>query len=99
MLPRQLPSKAMKWRVIIRVGFSDDRGSGVRNWFAKLCGDCDIRQTPTGTWESPAADPVRAAQTLSEVLKGLANRADKYSRNMEHLWVYLDRVKDDEKTG
>jgi hypothetical protein len=92
-------SNIMKWRVIIRVKFSGDSGSVLRKQFAKHCEACEIRQTDAGTWESPAVDPVGAAQALSAILNGLANHASHYSRKMEHFWVYLDRVKDDEQNG
>jgi hypothetical protein len=87
----------MRWRVIIRMGLFRDDGSVVRNTFEPILRGCGIQNTQTGTWESPAVDPMCAAQTLSNVLSELANLAQNFQGDspvLKHFWVYLDKVED-----
>lgn len=85
------------WRVIVRISYFHDVGSGLRNnhvvpFFAAL----GLQNTATGTFESAAVDPIRAANQLSQVLQAIANPkqfadVDKQAA-LKHLWVYIDRV-------
>jgi hypothetical protein len=55
-----------------------------------------LQNTATGTFESPAVDPVQTATQLSQVLQTIAdpqqfNDVDAQAA-LKHLWVYIDRV-------
>ena len=78
------------------MGLLGDEGLSIRNTFEPLFADCGIRNTQTGTWESPAVEPDCAAHTLSNVLTALAGLADGQDNTpcMKHFWVYLDKVND-----
>jgi hypothetical protein len=85
------------WRVIVRISYFHDAGSGLRNnhvvpFFAAL----GLQNTATGTFEAAAVDRVQAAQQLSSVLHAIADPqqfADVDPQAaLKHLWVYIDRV-------
>ncbi len=63
------------WRVIVRISYFRDTGSGLRNNhvvppFTTL----GLQNTATGTFESPAVDRIQAANILSQVLQAIAPR-------------------------
>jgi len=85
------------WRVIVRISYFHDTGSGLRNhhvvpFFTAL----GLQNTATGTFESPSVDPVQAASQLANVLQAIANPQQfndvDAQAALKHLWVYIDRV-------
>jgi hypothetical protein len=84
------------WRVILRISYTNDVGSGLRNNVVPILQALGLNHTATGTFESAAVDRVRAAEHLSQVLEAIANpqqfpevHPDAF---LKHLWVYIDRV-------
>ena len=87
----------MAWRVIVRISYSHDRQSRLRNtYIVPLFNALGLQNTMTGTWESPAVDEAQAAQCLCQVLQTLANPQQFSDVDplalLNHLWVYIDRV-------
>ena len=84
------------WRVILRISYTSDLGSGLRNNVVPILQALGLQHTATGTFESPAVNRVRAANHLSQVLQAIANPRqfpDIHSQAfLKHLWVYIDRV-------
>ena len=84
------------WRVILRISYTGDFGSGLRNNVVPIFQSLGLRHTSTGTFESPAVDRGRAADHLSQVLQAIANPQQfpevHAQAVLKHLWVYLDRV-------
>ena len=85
------------WRVIVRISYFHDVGSRLRNnhvvpFFAAL----GLRNTATGTFESPSVDRLQAANQLSQVLQAIANPQQfndvDAQAALNHLWVYIDRA-------
>lgn len=85
------------WRVIVRISYFHDTGSGLRNnhvvpFFTAL----GLNNTATGTFESPAVDQVQAATQLSNVLNAIANPQQfkdvDSQAALKHLWVYIDKA-------
>lgn len=89
----------MSWRVIVRVGLTQDTGSIVRNGaLVPELVAMGLHNTATGTWEASFATEALAAARLSNVLAVLArptaiNGADPAVR-LKHLWVYIDDQSD-----
>ncbi len=52
------------WRVILRISYTGDLGSGLRNNVVPLFQALGLQHTATGTFESPAVDQVDAANQL-----------------------------------
>ena len=93
--PKPKTPTVMNWRVIVRFSFERDAGSRLRNQIAAALNSCGIQNTNTGSWESAAANPTQAANQLSEVLQALAvvsEQPDAQSVDLDHIWVYIDRV-------
>jgi hypothetical protein len=86
----------MKWRVIIRMSFTYDRGSRLRYRVEKSLAECGIRLIKTtGTWESHAVSAQEAAKMFQEVfalLSGLAESGQHGRGRLNHLWIYIDRA-------
>ena len=85
------------WRVIVRVSYFRDTGSGLRNQhIVPFFNALGLQNTATGTFESAAVDSIRAATQLSNVLQALANPQQFHDVDpqvaLKHLWVYIDRV-------
>ena len=84
------------WRVISRISYTRDIGSGLRNRVVPIFQALGLHHTATGTFESPAVDRVQAANHLSQVLQVIANPQqfpDVHTQAvLKHLWVYIDRV-------
>jgi len=84
------------WRVILRISCTGDLGSGLRNHVVPIFQALGLQHTATGTFESPAADRVGAANYLSQVLQAIANPQQfpevHAQAVLKHLWVYIDRV-------
>ena len=87
------------WRVIIRWSFDNDTTSSMRNALESLLGQAGIKRTTTGTWECQTANPVDAAQKISDLLARVANPALVNGVNsgflLDHLWIYIDRGQGD----
>lgn len=84
------------WRVILRISYPGDFGSGLRNNVVPLFQALGLQHTATGTFESPAVDRLHAANCLSQVLQAIAN-PQQFSEvhaqaALKHLWVYIDRA-------
>ena len=84
------------WRVILRISYTSDIGSGLRNNVVTILQALGLQHTATGTFESPAVDRVQAANYLSQVLQAIANPQQfpevHVQSVLKHLWVYIDRV-------
>lgn len=84
------------WRVILRISYTSDIGSGLRNNVVPILQALGLQHTATGTFESPAVDRVQAAFHLSQVLEAIANPQQfpevHAQAVLKHLWVYIDRV-------
>ena len=84
------------WRVIVRISYFNDRGSRLRNHVVRFFNALRLRNTATGTFESPAVDQVQAANQLSRVLQAIANpqqfRDVDAQTALNHLWVYIDQA-------
>lgn len=89
----------MVWRVIVRIGITSDDGSVVRNsLILPELSAAGLENTKTGTWECSHANPVDAANHLSQILMKLAspNSISGASKSMylKHMWIYIDNVGD-----
>ncbi len=84
------------WRVILRISYTGDVGSGLRNNVVPILQALGLQHTATGTFESPAVDRVQAANHLSQVLQAIANPQQfpevHAQAVLKHLWIYIDRV-------
>jgi len=84
------------WRVILRISYTSDLGSGLRNNVVPIFQALGLHHTATGTFESPAVDRVQAAHYLAQVLQAIANPQQfpevHAQAVLKHLWVYIDRV-------
>lgn len=84
------------WRVILRISYTGDLGSGLRNNVVPMLQALGLKHTATGTFESPAVDRVQAANHLARVLQAIADPqqfADVHAQAvLKHLWVYIDRA-------
>lgn len=85
------------WRVILRISYTSDMGSGLRNkHVVPIFNKLGLHHTATGTFESPAVDRSQVAQHLSEVLQAVANPQQfpdvDAQAALKHLWVYIDQV-------
>jgi hypothetical protein len=84
------------WRVILRISYTGDFGSGLRNTVVPIFQALGLQHTATGTFESPAVDRVQAATHLAQVLRAVADPQQFPNVHahavLKHLWVYLDRV-------
>ncbi|MGA7499794.1 MAG: hypothetical protein WBX00_23945 [Isosphaeraceae bacterium] len=85
------------WRVIVRISYFHDRGSGLRNnHVVPFFNALGLQNTATGTFESPAVDQVQAATQLALVLQAIANPQQfndvDTQAALKHLWGYIDRV-------
>jgi hypothetical protein len=84
------------WRVIVRISFFHDTGSRLRNHLVPMFQAMGLQNTHTGTWESPAVVLTQAATQMNLVLQAVANPqavpgVDPQTE-LNHLWVYIDRV-------
>lgn len=84
------------WRVILRISYTSDVGSGLRNNVVPILQALGLQHTATGTFESPAVDRVQAANHLSQVLQVITNPQQfpevHAQAVLKHRWVYIDRV-------
>jgi hypothetical protein len=84
------------WRVILRISYTSDLGSGLRNNVVPIFQALGLHHTATGTFESAAVERVQAANHLAQVLQAVANPQQfpevHAQAVLKHLWVYIDRV-------
>ena len=84
------------WRVILRISYTSDLGSGLRNNIVPILQALGLQHTATGTFESAGVDRVRAANHLAQVLQALAEPQQFPEVHpqavLKHLWVYIDRA-------
>jgi hypothetical protein len=84
------------WRVILRISYTADVGSWLRNNVVPILQALGLQHTATGTFESAAVDRVRAADHLAQVLQAIADPQQfpevHAQAVLKHLWVYIDRA-------
>ena len=84
------------WRVILRISYTSDVGSGLRNNVVQILEALGLQHTATGTFESAAVDRVHAANHLAKILQTIANPQQfpevQAQAVLKHLWVYIDRA-------
>ncbi len=85
------------WRVIVRISYFHDTGSGLRNnHVVPFFNALGLQNTATGTFESAAVNPIEAATQLSQVLQAVSNPQQfndvDAQAALKHLWVYIDRA-------
>jgi hypothetical protein len=85
------------WRVIVRISYTGDTNSFLRNnYIMNFFNAMGLQRTATGTFESQAVDPVQAAQQLGSVLRVLSITPHlpdiAPGATLQHLWVYIDRA-------
>jgi len=91
---REVKAIYMKWRVIIKISFNDDRGSRLRCRVAECLEPSGIKfMRHSSTWEGPAVSPQEAAKQLARVLALVSDpQAEGIRRSrLDHLWIYIDR--------
>jgi hypothetical protein len=84
------------WRVIVRISYSRDTGSVLRNHVVQFFNTLGLQNTATGTFESLAVPRTQAATQLSNVLNAIANPQQVPNVDpqvaLKHIWVYIDRA-------
>jgi hypothetical protein len=84
------------WRVILRISYTSDINSGLRNTVVPIFQALGLQHTATGTFESPAVGRAQAVNHLSQVLQAVADPQQfpqvHAQAVLKHLWVYIDRV-------
>lgn len=84
------------WRVIVRISFSQDRGSRLRNHLVPMFAAMGLQNTHTGTRESAGTDLAQTAMQMSLILQAIANPQSvpgvDPQAELNHFWVYLDRA-------
>lgn len=84
------------WRVIVRISFFHDNQSRLRNHVANMFAAMGLQNTNTGTWESPAVPLNQSTTQMTLVLQALGNPQAipgvDPQVELNHLWVYIDRV-------
>lgn len=86
----------MKWRVILKMSFTNDPGSKLRNRVAQCLAECGIKPSiQTSTWEGNAVSASEATKQFEKVFSLLSNPnqiAGIRRARLDHLWIYIDRV-------
>ncbi len=84
------------WRVIVRLSYTSDTSSYLRNTIEPMLTGCGLHSTGTGTWESNAVPANIAANQLGQVLQQAADPSTINNVNpdahLNHLWIYVDRA-------
>jgi hypothetical protein len=84
------------WRVIVRISYTSDTGSVLRNHVVQFFNALGLHNTATGTFESAAVPRNQAATQLANVLNAVADPLQVPNSDpqvtLKHLWVYIDRV-------
>ena len=82
----------MKWRVIIRMSFTNDRGLQYR--VARSLKSCGIYHSrTTGTWEGRAVEAEEAVKQFHNIFDLLAGLTrERGLGQLNYLWVYIDRA-------
>jgi hypothetical protein len=90
----------MKWRVIVRMSFNNDKGSRLRYRVEQCLAACGIKRSRmTATWEGNAVSALEASKQFETVFKLLADPtkiAGPRPARLDHLWIYIDRAKNPE---
>jgi hypothetical protein len=81
----------MLYRVIVRVSYTADTGSVIRNALFPLMQAAGLQNTGTGTWESDATELSLAATSLAGILTELGGLDDPNGSFLKHVWIYIDR--------
>ena len=81
----------MLYRVIVRVSYTNDTRSVIRNTLLPLMLAAGLQNTATGTWESDATEFAQAADSLAGNTK--ISRRNQYADGtfLKHVWIYIDR--------
>ena len=82
----------MKWRVIIRMSITGNRGLQYR--VGRSLAQCDIRKGKTlGTWEGKAIGAKEAAQEFQNIFALLAGPTREQGLGkLNHLRIYIDQA-------
>ena len=87
----------MTWRVIVRMSFTNDRGSRLRYRVKEYLAEYGIKPSKsTGTWEGNAVSAADAAKQFERVFALLSDptqRAVARGARLDHLWIYIDRAR------
>jgi len=87
----------MRWRVIVKMSFTNDRNSSLRNSVDQCLKRCGIKPSTTtaATWEGKAVSAVDAANQLETVFALLSHpgKIGLGRGRLDHLWSYIDRAK------
>jgi hypothetical protein len=81
----------MLYRVILRVSYTADNGSVIRNTLRPFMDAAGLVNTGTGTWESEAAELSLASASLASILTELGGLDDPTGSFLKHVWIYIDR--------
>jgi hypothetical protein len=82
----------MKWRVIIRMSFSSNRGLQYR--VTRSLAKCGIRKVKAvGTWEGKSVTAKEAANEFQNIFNLLAGLTREQGLGqLNHLWIYIDQA-------
>jgi hypothetical protein len=84
----------MQYRVIIRISLDKDTGSKFRNKKLKpLLKSAGFDNPSTGIWETSAMELADALVAMAGVMDELSQLINPGSVHLDHLWVYIDKVK------
>lgn len=81
----------MLYRVIVRVSYTADVGSVIRNALLPYMQTAGLQNSGTGTWESDATELPQAAASLAGILQELGGLDDPNGSFLKHVWIYIDR--------
>ena len=81
----------MLYRVIVRVSYTNDTRSVIRNTLLPLMLAAGLQNTATGTWESDATEFAQAADSLAGILNSLGGLEYADGTFLKHVWIYIDR--------
>jgi hypothetical protein len=89
----------MLYRVILRVSYTADTGSIIRNALLPFMTSAGLVNTGTGTWESEATELSVASASLASILTELGGLDDPNGSFLKHVWIYIDRPRPSEPDG
>lgn len=81
----------MLYRVIVRISYTGDTGSTIRNALLPHMQAAGLTNVDTGTWQSEATELATAAESLSNILIELGGLDDPNGRFLKHVWIYIDK--------
>lgn len=81
----------MLYRVILRVSYTADARSTIRNALLPFMEAAGLVNTGTGTWESEETELSVASASLASILTELGGLDDPGGSFLKHVWIYIDR--------